>query len=40
MASRDLRARYPGWAAFAALRDRVDPGRRFANVHLERVLGA
>ena len=36
----DLRARYPGWEAFAALRDRVDPDRRFANVHLERVLGA
>jgi L-gulono-1,4-lactone dehydrogenase len=40
LAAEDLRARYPRWAAFAALRDRVDPGRRFANVHLERVLGA
>jgi L-gulonolactone oxidase len=36
----DLRASYPGWEAFAALRDRVDADRRFANVHLDRVLGA
>ncbi len=39
LAAEDLRARYPGWDAFAALRDRLDPGRRFANIHTERVLG-
>jgi L-gulonolactone oxidase len=35
----DLRRRYPAWDGFAALRDRLDPGRRFANAHLDRVLG-
>jgi L-gulono-1,4-lactone dehydrogenase len=35
----DLRHRFPAWEAFAALRDRLDPGRRFANAHLDRVLG-
>lgn len=35
-----LRARYPGWDAFAAVRDRLDPGRRFANAYVRRVLGA
>ena len=34
-----LAPRYPGWAAFAAVRDRLDPDRRFANGHVERVLG-
>jgi L-gulonolactone oxidase len=35
----ELAGRYPGWEAFAALRDRLDPGRRFANAHTDRVLG-
>lgn len=35
-----LRERYPAWARFAAVRDRLDPGRTFANAHTERVLGA
>ena len=30
----------PGWDAFTALRDRLDPERRFANAYLDRVLGA
>lgn len=34
-----LRERHPGFAAFVALRDRLDPQRRFGNAHLERVLG-
>jgi L-gulonolactone oxidase len=34
----DLRAAYPELAAFTALRDRVDPERRFGNAHLDRVL--
>ncbi|MCX6466446.1 MAG: FAD-binding protein [Pseudonocardiales bacterium] len=34
-----LRARYPAFDAFAAVRDRVDPDRRFGTPHLERVLG-
>lgn len=35
-----LRPRYPEWDRFAAVRDRLDPERRFANRYLERVLGA
>ena len=35
----DLRPAYPGFDAFVALRDRLDPERRFGNAHLERVLG-
>lgn len=35
-----LRGRYPRFAEFTALRDRLDPERRFGNAHLERVLGA
>ena len=35
-----LRERYPRFDDFLAVRDRVDPGRRFANPYLERVLGA
>jgi hypothetical protein len=31
--------RYPEWDVFGALRDRLDPERRFANAHLDRVLG-
>ncbi|HEU4656631.1 MAG TPA: D-arabinono-1,4-lactone oxidase [Capillimicrobium sp.] len=34
-----LRARYPGWDAFGAVRDRLDPQRRFANAYVRRVLG-
>ncbi|MGX5695537.1 D-arabinono-1,4-lactone oxidase [Agromyces soli] len=32
-----LRARYPRWGDFAALRERFDPERRFVNAYLERV---
>jgi L-gulonolactone oxidase len=35
-----LRPRYPEWDRFAALRDRLDPGRRFQNDYTRRVLGA
>jgi L-gulonolactone oxidase len=35
-----LSTRYPQWSAFTAVRDRVDPERRFTNAYLERVLGA
>lgn len=35
-----LAARYPQWAAFAAVRDRLDPQRRFTNAYLRRVLGS
>lgn len=35
-----LRARYPRFDDFLALRNRLDPGRLFGNRHLERVLGA
>ena len=35
----DLRRAYPGFDAFVALRDRLDPERRFGNAYLERVLG-
>jgi L-gulono-1,4-lactone dehydrogenase len=38
-AADDLRAAYPGFDAFVALRDRLDPERRFGNAYLERVLG-
>jgi FAD-linked oxidoreductase len=34
-----LRERYPAWDAFAAVRDRLDPERRFANAYVRRVLG-
>lgn len=40
LAAADLAARYPRWAEFQAVRDRLDPGRRFANAYLDRVLGA
>ena len=40
LTAEDLQSRCPGWDAFAALRDRLDPDRRFANAHLDRVLGA
>lgn len=34
-----LRPRYPLWDRFIAVRDRLDPDRRFGNAYLERVLG-
>jgi L-gulonolactone oxidase len=34
-----LEARYPEWARFQAVRDRLDPDRRFTNDYLDRVLG-
>jgi L-gulonolactone oxidase len=34
-----LRARYPEWERFQAVRARLDPGGRFANAYVERVLG-
>ncbi len=34
-----LAGRYPRWADFAAVRDRLDPERAFANEYTERVLG-
>lgn len=37
--ARSLRPRYPLWDRFAAVRDRLDPDRRFTNAYLERVLG-
>ncbi|MEJ2868020.1 D-arabinono-1,4-lactone oxidase [Actinomycetospora sp. OC33-EN08] len=36
----ELASSYPGFAGFVALRDRLDPERRFGNPHLERILGA
>ena len=35
----DLAPAFPAWDRFAAVRDRLDPERRFANAHLRRVLG-
>ena len=35
----DLAPAYPRWDDFAAVRDRVDPDRVFANAYLDRVLG-
>ena len=34
-----LRELYPRFGAFLAVRDRLDPDRRFANAHLDHVLG-
>jgi FAD-linked oxidoreductase len=34
-----LRARYPDWDRFQAIRRRLDPDGRFANAYIERVLG-
>jgi FAD-linked oxidoreductase len=34
-----LRARYPDWDRFQAVRRRLDPGGRFSNAYVERVLG-
>ena len=36
----DLRPAYPDWDRFAAVRDRLDPRRRFTNHHVAQVLGA
>jgi L-gulono-1,4-lactone dehydrogenase len=35
----ELAPRYPAWDRFAAVRADLDPGGRFANDHLDRVLG-
>jgi L-gulono-1,4-lactone dehydrogenase len=35
-----LAPRYPEWAAFGAVRNRLDPSRMFSNAYLDRVLGA
>jgi hypothetical protein len=35
-----FRAVYPRFAEFTELRDRLDPGRLFANDYLRRVLGS
>ena len=40
LASVELRERYPRFDEFVAVRDRLDPERRFCNAYLERVLGA
>jgi L-gulono-1,4-lactone dehydrogenase len=34
-----LAPRYPGWAAFQAAREELDPGRAFSNEYAVRVLG-
>jgi FAD-linked oxidoreductase len=34
-----LAPRYPAWDRFQAVRDRLDPERRFTNAHVARVLG-
>jgi L-gulono-1,4-lactone dehydrogenase len=34
-----LRARYPCWGRFLAVRERFDPERKFANDYVRRVLG-
>jgi hypothetical protein len=34
-----LRGVYPRFGDFLALRDKLDPGRRFGNAYLSRVLG-
>jgi L-gulono-1,4-lactone dehydrogenase len=34
-----LRPRYAGWDRFLAVRERLDPGRKFTNDYLRRVLG-
>ncbi|MEV7609614.1 D-arabinono-1,4-lactone oxidase [Microbacterium sp. NPDC089320] len=40
LTAEQLRERYPRFDDFAAVRDRLDPDRRFANRYLDRVLGA
>ncbi len=34
-----LAPRYPGWERFLAVRERLDPGRKFTNAYVARVLG-
>ena len=38
--AQSLAAVYPRFSDFLAVRDQLDPERRFANPYLERVLGA
>ncbi|HZU92346.1 MAG TPA: D-arabinono-1,4-lactone oxidase [Microbacterium sp.] len=40
LSAEQLRERYPRFDDFTALRDRLDPERRFSNRHLDRILGA
>lgn len=40
LGAEQLRERYPRFEDFCAVRDRLDPERRFANRYLDRVLGA
>ncbi len=40
MTATDLEQRYPRFADFLELRDRLDPAHRFGNAYLERVLGS
>jgi FAD/FMN-containing dehydrogenase len=39
MTADELASNYPEWGVFQRLRNRLDPDRRFANVHLDRALG-
>ena len=39
LGAEELRARYPRFDDFLALRDRLDPERLFRNPYLDRVLG-
>jgi FAD/FMN-containing dehydrogenase len=39
LGAEQLRERYPRFGEFTALRDRLDPERRFTNPYLDRVLG-
>ncbi len=36
--ARDLRECYPGWDAFAAVRERLDPQGRFLNEYLRAIM--
>src|SRR5215211_169796 len=40
LGAEELAPRYPRWADFAAVRERLDPGGRFVNAWLARTLGA
>jgi len=40
LGAEQLRQRYPRFDEFVAVRDAVDPERRFGNTYLERVLGS
>ena len=39
LAARELARRYPEWDRFTAIRDELDPDRRFQNDWTRRVLG-